>query len=312
MRKTKVFISCGQRDNTDELKIAQQVADLLRGKDNEPYIAKMIQGLGALTQEIYKQLDDSEYFLFIDFKRERICSEISGIQHRGSLFSHQELAIASYLEKHCLTFQEDGLRLEGIQPFIISNPHIFKTSEDLLKQINKEVNIKWHTGWKNELEIIEANPIFQDARMFGGPMDNHNTRWYHVAVNNNHPFKHAKNCYAYIMGVHCGLAKNVSTRNIETHWSGYGIPAMTILPGDARAIDIFFCDLSTNNSKLYFNPFTTSGHYHPIPLEYDPESSTEYHIFRIKVFSDNFPASEKKFQLTFKGDVNAMSFSPAP
>ncbi len=307
MRKTKVFISCGQRDNTNESEIAKKVAALLERKEYEPYVAKSIQSLGALTEEIYRQLDDSEYFLFIDFKREKICSETGGVQFRGSLFSHQELGIASYLEKNCLVFQEKDLRLEGIQSFIISNPHVFTSTKELLAKIETEVTTKWQTGWKNELKISMATPVYQDAVMTGGQANGQNSRWYHVSVRNNHYCNHAKNCYAYILDVACGLAMNIIQRDIETHWSGYEMPATTILPGDTRDIDVFFYFQSWGEPLFYFNPFTTSGHYHPIPIQNN--SNIDGYIFTVKVISDNFRPVLGKFKLKFHDDINNIEFS---
>lgn len=299
MKRTKIFISCGQRDNTDEVKVAQRIADLLDGKGYEPYVAKMIQSLGALTEEIYKQIETSEYLLFIDFKRERVCNQSNTIQHRGSLFSHQELAVASYLGKECLIFRQPGLVLEGIQSFVITNPIEFSSFEDLLSKINKEVDDKWQSGWKDELQLKRAEPVFQDAIM---PVENQKlmTRWYHASVSNNHHTKHARNCYAYILDIDCGLGGNLLKRNIETHWSGYERPAITILPGDYRDIDIFFYFLEGDDGRLFFNSFTTSGHYHPMPLEIEKSKT-----FLVKVVSDNFPVASASYKLQVnKGEIS--------
>ena len=68
---------------------------------------------------IFKRLDQSEYFLFVDFKRERFDRTDS---HRGSLFSHQKLAIASFLDIAVLAFQEQGVKQnDGILGFIQAN-----------------------------------------------------------------------------------------------------------------------------------------------------------------------------------------------
>lgn len=307
MKKTKVFISCGQRDKTTELETAGRVAKLLSKKGYQPYVAKTVQSLGGLTGEIYNQIETSEYFLFIDFKRESLNDAIA-TKYRGSLFSHQELAIASYLGKKCLTFQQQGVKLEGIQSFIISNPHNFTNTEELMNKIDKEVNTRWRSGWKDELEIIEANPVYQDAIMRGGAKDGENSRWYHASVRNNHYSTHATNCYAYIMDVQCGLGQNISVRNVETHWSGYPMSNMTILPKDIRDVDVFFYFPNDSDNVLYFNPFTTSGHYHPIPLKYNTEKDNVY-IFTLKIVSDNFPSSSDKFQLDIQENGKTMSFS---
>jgi hypothetical protein len=55
----------------------------------DAYIAVEEQTLRGLTENIFARLANSEYFLFDDFKRDRL--EGSN-EHRGSLFSHQELA----------------------------------------------------------------------------------------------------------------------------------------------------------------------------------------------------------------------------
>jgi hypothetical protein len=72
--------------------------------------------LNGFTENILPMLEKSEYYLFIDFRREEIGSQ----RFRGSLFSHQELGIATYLKKeHILIFQEKGvLDRDGIKGFI--------------------------------------------------------------------------------------------------------------------------------------------------------------------------------------------------
>ena len=100
--KAKVFISCGQRKNTDEVMIADQISNRLSQKGYEPYIAVQQQSLNGLKENIFNELSTSEYFVFIDFKREFIAFDkealSKSIEYRGSLFCHQELALASYLD----------------------------------------------------------------------------------------------------------------------------------------------------------------------------------------------------------------------
>lgn len=305
MKKTKVFISCGQRENTREVAIAKRISDALSNMGYDPFLAKEVQNLGALTGIIYKELETSEYFLFVDFKREKIIDDDELIKYRGSLFSHQELSIASYLEKECLVFREKGVALEGVQRFIISNPQEFVSEEELIRKIKNAVKVNWHTGWKNTLEITMADPLYQDALMIGVKK---NSRWYHVAVKNNHYIKHAKNCFAFITNIHCGPEKHQRLRNAELHWAGYEMPAMTILPKDTREIDIFWLFLEGEDNRLYFNPFATSTYYTPWPIASRKES-TNYHILTIKVVSDNFPPATESFSLVYDGDYRNISFT---
>src|SRR5713226_3594799 len=99
--RARVFISCGQSKGTDEVQIADAIAAKLRTLGFEPYIAVGEQNLAGLTENIYNRLRNSEYFLFVDFKREPLVARqpypiarmilylVAGIappQHRGSLF----------------------------------------------------------------------------------------------------------------------------------------------------------------------------------------------------------------------------------
>jgi hypothetical protein len=61
----------------------------------EPYVAVNEQSLGAINDNISRRLVDTEYFIFIDFKIEKL----ENGSYRGSLFSRQELAIATFLGK---------------------------------------------------------------------------------------------------------------------------------------------------------------------------------------------------------------------
>ena len=119
--KARVFISCGQNHTWEgEVETARAVANRLSALGFDPYIAAEVHSPRSLVENIYSQLRDSEYFLFIHFKRERLDDSN---EHRGSLFSHQELAIASFDGLELLAFQEDGVkRLDGIVRFLQINP----------------------------------------------------------------------------------------------------------------------------------------------------------------------------------------------
>lgn len=68
--KARIFISCGQRKDTDEVAIANQIADKLEKElgFESPYIAVQEQRLEGVKENIFRRLSNSEYFLFIDFK----------------------------------------------------------------------------------------------------------------------------------------------------------------------------------------------------------------------------------------------------
>src|ERR1041385_8826331 len=109
---SRVFISCGQ--SAAELDVAGLIKQVLTDLGFEPYVAAQVQSVRALRENIFQQLRDTEYFLFVDFRREQLVQP-DDVIYRGSLFSHQELAIASFIELQILAFQEEGVKkLDGI------------------------------------------------------------------------------------------------------------------------------------------------------------------------------------------------------
>src|SRR5437773_503907 len=131
-RRARVFISCGQTKNSSELETAHKISERLEELGFEPYIAVEEQTLSGLRENIFRQLRIADYFVFVDFKRERLVprgrtGRSTGLQHRGSLFSHQELALASYLDLPLLAFQEKGVKEDdGILRFLQANASPFK------------------------------------------------------------------------------------------------------------------------------------------------------------------------------------------
>src|SRR5436190_19996924 len=112
--RARIFISCGQSKESDEPQVAREIAVRLERLGFDPYIAVAEQTLRGVKENIFEQLRKSEYFLFVDFKREFLVGTEPPVC-RGSLFSHQELAIASFLDIDVLAFQENGVkRTDGL------------------------------------------------------------------------------------------------------------------------------------------------------------------------------------------------------
>ena len=76
----RVFISCGQKDE-EERGAARAVADMLRGLGFDPYVAARVQSILDLNGEIIGELKRSDYYIFINFRREQIV----GGEYRGTL-----------------------------------------------------------------------------------------------------------------------------------------------------------------------------------------------------------------------------------
>jgi hypothetical protein len=170
--KARVFISCGQNKNSDEAKIAKQVAEELVTAGFEPYVAVEEQTLQGVKENIFERLKRTEYFLFIDFKRERLCKIEDNLVDlgfsRGSLFSHQELALATFQNYEVLAFQEEGVKKDdGILGFIQANCIQFSDRMSLPKVIMTKVSERnWNPNWRNEL-VLEPVVVFEDKVLNG-------------------------------------------------------------------------------------------------------------------------------------------------
>lgn len=297
--KAKIFISCGQDKNTDEVGIARRIAECLEKKEFDPYIATEQQTLRGLKENIFEEISSSEYFLFIDFKREKLNnSDIC----RGSLFSHQELAVASFLDIPVVAFQECGAKFDdGILKILQANCTPFtdrNTLADLV--VDKVTSAGWKSGWKNQL-ILERDSSCQYEDAFRLP-EKKNARFFHITVRNLNPYKHARNCYAFLERVYNSNKKElIPTRSIEFKWAGYTLPNATILPGSSRYIDGFYVFHDLPTTPL-FNLFADSSYFIPRikgPGDYD---------LTYLVVSDNFRVVRSQFKLHLSDKLGDIVF----
>lgn len=141
----RVFISCGQR--TGERKFAKQLSSWFKSKGFLPYVAIETQSIQDVNSGIINELRNSDFYVFIDFKREEIGKDRKNNSiHRGSLFTNQELAIVYYLNfEKIIFFQQAGVKLEGLLQYMLSNATKFDDGNDLLEKVKETVKKK---NWK--------------------------------------------------------------------------------------------------------------------------------------------------------------------
>ncbi len=236
----RVFISCGQRRDTEEEAIAEAVAERLAAMGFSPYVAVREQTLRGVKENIFRQLRTSEYLVFIDFAREALAASEPPV-FRGSLFSHQELAIASFRDIEVLAFQEQNVRTDdGIIGFIQANCHSFTERGALPDLVEEEVRRRvgsgeWQTDWRAQLCQRLTDPPFVDAH---DCRINEAGRYFHVGADNLHRETPALNCYAYIESiVDCATGDSLPVETVELKWAGTTIPGAAIAPGQSRRFD---------------------------------------------------------------------------
>jgi hypothetical protein len=140
----KVFISCGMA-SPEETDAALKVSELLRSApfNLTPYVAIKVQSTDDIMT-IIKELRLSDYYLFIDFKRE-------------SMFTHQEFALAHHLQfgSNIIALRENGApEPRGFLRYVLSNPEWFSTTDELLKKVQTLVSAKgWTPNYSRSLVV---------------------------------------------------------------------------------------------------------------------------------------------------------------
>ena len=305
--KAKVFLSCGQSKGSDEPRIAEKIQDRIRNLGFDCYMAVAEQSLRGLRENIFAQLESSDYLVFVDFKREELSIPNSKPAWRGSLFSHQELAIASYLEIPALVFQENGVKpLDGMLGAMQANAVPF-TDKNLLPNAiadfvgERSRNGEWPTDSKSILTLDVTDPPYTDALQTQMGM----RRFYHIAVRNHHHRKAALYCSAHLDTILNEKTKQLTRpKTVEFKWSGTTISAVRIAPKTVRefdAVDFFLWP----TIDPQFAPLTDSPHYRP-----KLEGPGKY-VLSFSVASQNFETTTRDFVLEYAKGAESVTFSIA-
>ena len=308
MSKARVFLSCGQITGRDESAIAREIARRLASECGfQCYIAVDDHSSIGLRENIFRQLELADYFVFIDFIRD----EFKDGQHRGSLFSHQELAVASYLEIPILPFQESGVKkLDGMLGVIHANALPFYNRADLPDVVINEVKKQlrkddWTTSTRNELEfdvtpIVEEHPVIMANGSWGC------ARYVLIPVRNLHHRRAAVQCYAYVERIrNLGAGEHISVRTIELKWGGTSIPGVRIAAQGERLLTV----LSTIRDAPplgRFHAITDSEHFQP------PSLPKGIYDLSFAITSENFPTAQKWLRVEIGDHWDEIAISEPP
>ena len=323
--KAKVFLSCGQGKSSNEPIIAGRIAQRIRDDHGfDCYVAVVEQSLLGLRENIFRQLDTADYLVFIDFKREElgtgfqperaadtkeqvVVTDTGEPIYRGSLFSHQELAIASFLEIPAILLQERGVKQrDGMIGVMQANARDFSDREQLPNIVSGLIGTKvqkkeWHSQSRNLL-TLETAPKFEDAL---NAQSGEQQRSFHIAVRNHHWRKAALNCFAYL-DVILDLDTKEESRpdTIEIKWTGTWLPNVRIGPQASRKFDaLCFPHQPPLNARFITLSDWTKYHY---KIE-----KPGRHQVTFSVVSQNFAPASKSFVLEFGANLGAVRFSEA-
>lgn len=305
MRNARVFISCGQR-TAREIKIGKDVQDYFISREFETYFAERVHSSDALTENIFRFLSQSEYFVFIDFKREKIKRKILGKEFRGSLFVNQELAIATFLRLQGIGFCEKGVKREGILDYHIYKPFPFEDGTEIIKILEKETK-KWDTNSLNELEIIYDPKTTSKNYSYTINSQTHLSDWYHLEIENRNKTKHAFSCHGYVTRIYdLNNDKEFKIPTIELLWSGLGEPMVNIMGGTKREIDAFYIIHDENLIRFTQRRLTTTN-----PRYYLPSLKKGNYLIEYTIISSNFEKVSQNYILDFGGSKDDIVFGEA-
>ena len=149
----RVFISCGQATE-EERQVAWAIKDYFEGAGFRPYVAIQAQSIQDVNSAIVSELKSADYYVFVDFPREPL-PHPSAERHRGSLFTHQELAIAYTLGFEKAVFlQQKDVHLEGLLRYTASNAAKFSRIAEVLPTLKRLVEERqWDPAYSRHLVV---------------------------------------------------------------------------------------------------------------------------------------------------------------
>ncbi len=179
----RIFISCGQATQS-ERKVAYDISKWLDSVGYDPYIAIETQSIQDVNSGIIGNLKSADYYIFIDFRREKICN-CPQKEYRGSLFTNQELAIAYFLGfDRALFIQQSKIRLEGIAKYILGNAKRFDDIDEVIEIVKQEFGQrKWSPDYSRHLVPNQVN-ILSTPLQYRDHTGTYNQYICHVEVEN--------------------------------------------------------------------------------------------------------------------------------
>lgn len=296
-----IFISCGQATNAERA-VGNSLFEWLKDNGFQPYLAIDVPTLFDLNSQILKELASSDFFLFINFKREM---GEKGFNLPLSLFSHQELAIAYALGfDRVIILNQRGAQKEGILKFIVSNTPEFDDAAEVIGIAKKVVEAaKWNKEFSrgifaNNLVWGEANPrmLYRDHSL---PQPMCQVTLFCDIVNNRIN-QGAGDCIARLAYIKKeGEERKQSWDRSHLKVTGQSGYKQNIFPVSHGAFDLLAINYHSPNWACLHSGLDTSPRQ---PIIQGPG------IFELdyEVFAENFPLLRFRVKVELRGSVNPL------
>ena len=243
----KVFISCGQADQSEK-EMVKTLSEWFAAEGFQPFVAIETQSIMDVNNIIIKNLQSSDYYVFIDLRRERLISmrkivpDILHPRYRGSLFSHQELGIAYLLNfPEVLLLQEQAVKREGLLAYMLGNARSFNSKDEAIKMVQEEVKQRgWRTTFSRafELQLIPLGGLIN----YGDhttPPPGRLSRVANIRVINHRRDLPALNTTARLDAITCPNNSTLSPDSSPLKWAGEQAYNKLIFQGEEASFDAF-------------------------------------------------------------------------
>ncbi|MCK4391783.1 hypothetical protein KAX17_02655 [Candidatus Bipolaricaulota bacterium] len=295
-----VFLSCGQREG--EKLLAHKIQTMIESdlKFERCYNADSVQGFDDVMS-ITERLAESDYFLFIDFKREGPIPV--------SVFTHQEFALArAWGIENMLAFIEEGLdpRENGMLAYVLAHPTKFKR-EELVAMVKRQIKAK---GWRDDYSrslVATKLDAKDDILRYADHTGQSSEKIWQIVIENRRSNRAAVNVVAIldtIERVGCGTRQKSPDRSHLKWVEQYCGYMHTILPQDFGLIDAFAIRVGETGVFLHsqwdFRPRN--------PIITEPGK----YLLTYKIYAEHFPILAASVRLNYAGPIVAVTRTEEP
>lgn len=296
--KAKVFISCGQRP--DEKKVGEEIKKILDRLGFDPFYAEEVKNPFEINTKIISELQSSDYFLLINLRRERVVPDEGECFYRGSLYCHQELAmaVAWEMEEQILVFDQKGVKAEGLLGFYANNIKAFETIDELYGLVNSVKDYGWDNSFSRNFFINSLPELSLTPYDYKDNPQTKKARIQRVEIQNKRKNKEAFHAVCRLQKIN---SKDSGDKNV-LKVSGSQQFSQVIWPGEKGEFDLFVID-SNNFEKVYLRSASDVRSFIDNQYVRDPiiKEKGEY-ILEYGIFAQNFPKKEFKVRLKITGD----------
>lgn len=273
----------------------------------EPYVAIQAQSLADVNSGIIGELKRSDFYVFIDLRRERLIptgrfiNRFRRCPHRGSLFTNQELAVAFLLQfDNAIFLQQEGIEREGLLRYMGSNAERFATLRDVPVLVEELVAARqWDPSYTRHLSLGAAH--WAGPLIYGDHTGRHLVRVFEVDVHNRRHELGALNAIArlkQIVSPDGSVSGDIDRSPLKTT----GQPGYTqvIWPRSHAAWDLFAVRMDTP-STICLNSALDVAPRSPVislPGEY---------VLTYEIFAENFPVLRFDVRLSVSDNPQATS-----